>query len=70
MRGVKGPIEDGYSLIPDRLFFLQKMFSAPTIAAFDLCEWAEDGIDGLLGFDLIRNFQLEMDGPRGLLRVL
>jgi len=69
MRGVTGPIEEGFSLQVGRLFLLGRMFHDITIAAFDLGEWAEEGIDGLLGFDLIRQFHIEMLGPEEILRV-
>jgi Aspartyl protease len=69
MRGVTGPVEAGFSLRVSRLFFLGQMFHDTAIAAFDLGQWAEEGIDGLLGFDLIRQFHIEMLGPAGLLKV-
>ena len=69
IRGVTGPVEDGFSLQVKRLFVLGRMFHDITIAAFDLGEWAEEGIDGLLGFDLIRQFHVEMMGPEEVLRV-
>lgn len=39
------------------------------VAAYDFREWHAFGIHGLLGFDLIRKFNLELRGPAGLLIV-
>ena len=39
------------------------------VAAFAFNEWVKEGIDGLLGFDLILQFDLEMKGREGILRV-
>ena len=70
LRGVTGPVEDGFSLQAPRLFFLGRMFQETTIAAFDLGEWAEEGIDGLLGWDLIQTFDLQICGPAQVLKIL
>ena len=44
-------------------------FNHIPVAAFDFSNWEEEGIDGLLGWDMIRLLHLEMDGPKGKLIV-
>ena len=70
LRGVKGPAEPGYSLRLNRVSIFGKMFRQTAAAAFNLGEWAEEGLDGLLGFDIIQKLHLEMDGPRNILRIV
>ena len=44
---------------------LGKTFSQPLVAAFDSDHLENANIDGLLGFDLIKEFNLEMNGSKG-----
>jgi hypothetical protein len=69
LRGVTGPAEDGYSLAATRLFVMGRRFENLPLAAFDFSQWVKEGIDGLLGFDVIQQFHVEMDGPGGNLKV-
>lgn len=69
LRGVTGPVESGYSLSASRLFVLGERFDNFPLAAFDFSEWVKEGIDGLLGFDIIQQFHVEMDGPGRVLKV-
>jgi hypothetical protein len=69
LKGVSGLEQHGFSLRVDRLFTLGTLFRNFELAAFDFSDWVEEGIDGLLGFDAIRRFDLHMDGPAGLLTV-
>lgn len=67
--GPTGPLETGYALQIDRLFVLGKNFSKPLVAAFDFDHLENANIDGLLGFDLIKEFHIEMNGSKGELVV-
>lgn len=68
--GVSGPAENTglYSL--EKLSVLGKNFVNTRIASIDFSKWQDDGLDGLLGWDLIKQFHFEVDAPRGLLKVL
>lgn len=68
--GPSGPIDEGYSLQISGIEVLGKQFSGLTIAAYDFSNLEADGIAGLLGFDLIKQLHLEMNGPEGELLVL
>ena len=67
--GPAGPIQNGYTIRIKEIEVLGKKFSTPLIAAYDYDNFAGCGIDGLLGFDLIKEFHLEMNGPQGELTV-
>lgn len=67
--GPAGPLQTGYSLQIDGLAVLGKNFSTPIVAAFDFDHLEKANIDGLLGFDLIKEFCLELNGPDGELVV-
>jgi len=67
--GPTGPLEVGYTLALNELTVLGKKFLQPTVAVFDFDHLENANIDGLLGFDLIQEFHLEMKGPRGELVV-
>lgn len=69
MSGPAGPIQEGYSLILQQIRVLGKTFNDIDVGAFDFDYLNDDGIDGLLGFDVIREFHLEMNGPRSELIV-
>jgi hypothetical protein len=61
--------EKGYVASAARFFVLGKRFEDVHIAGYNLSRLAKSGIDGLLGFDLISQLHLEMDGPSGLLKI-
>lgn len=69
MKGVSGKPQEGYSCQAKRFHLLGKKQDQPRIGAFDFADWAEAGIDGLLGWDLIQKLHLEMDGPRRNLKI-
>lgn len=69
MTGPTGPLETGYSLHVRKLSVLGKTFSLPLVAAFDFDHLDKAKIDGLLGFDLIKEFHLELNGRDGELIV-
>ena len=67
--GPTGPLEVGYTLHLNEITVLGKKFSKPLVAAFDFDHLDNANIDGLLGFDLIKEFHLELNGPKGELVV-
>ena len=66
-----GPEDEqvGFMVRTPKFFAVGKRFEDLQIASFDLPALAKAGIDGLLGFDVISKLHLEMDGPRGILKV-
>ncbi|RIL08933.1 MAG: hypothetical protein DCC75_07705 [Proteobacteria bacterium] len=68
VRGVTGT-QAGHSFTAKRFHLFGKRYEQLPLAAYDFTDWAEDGIDGLLRWDLIQKLQLEMNGPRGELRI-
>lgn len=66
--GVTGR-QQGFSCTLTRLHLLGMRNDQLGIAAYDFSEWAEDGIDGLLGWDLIRKLHFEVHGPKGTLKI-
>lgn len=67
--GVGGAREEGFEVVLPRLFVLGKKFEDVPVCAFDMTYVEENGADGLLGWDLIRLFHFDMDGPGGVLKV-
>lgn len=67
--GPTGPLESGYTLRINEIVVLGKRIAQPVVAAFDFDHLENANIDGLLGFDLIKEFHLEMNGPNGELVV-
>lgn len=67
--GISGEVEDGLIFNAQKLLVLGSKISQVPVAGFDLSHLATTGIDGLLGFDLIKLFHLEMNGPDGTLKV-
>jgi len=69
VRGPAGDPQEGYTLKLARLAVLGRSFSSPIVAAYDFDNFSRYGIDGLLGWDLIKHLHLELDGPGGILKV-
>jgi len=46
-----------------------KPFTEMDVAAHDFSKFSRYGIDGLLGFDVIKQLRFELDGPEGLLKI-
>ena len=67
--GPSGPIDEGYAVKLESLELLGKNFDGLVVAAYDFSNLEADGIDGLLGFDVIKQLHLEMNGPAGELIV-
>lgn len=67
--GPSGPIDEGYAVEVKHLELFGKKFGGLIVAAYDFRNLEADGIDGLLGFDVIKQLHLEMNGPKGELVV-
>jgi hypothetical protein len=67
--GVGGKESEGYEIRSEKLFVLAAKLEGVRLGIFDLTHLMKDGIDGLLGWDVIRAFHLEMVGPTGLLKI-
>lgn len=67
--GPAGPIQEGYSLRVEKLRVFGKEFSLPVLSVYDFDNYSGSAVDGLLGFDLIRQMDLELKGNRGELIV-
>jgi len=63
--GPAGPIQTGYSITLGSLEVLGAEFKEVKLAAYDIDNTLGFSVDGLLGFDLIKKFHLEMNGPGG-----
>lgn len=63
--GPSGPIDDGYAVEIEHLELFGKKFESLVVAVYDFSNLEADGIDGLLGFDVIKQLHLEMNGPKG-----
>jgi len=68
-RGVGGAEENGYMVRVPRIAFLGSVAENVEIAVFDMDYLGDKNMDGLLGWDFVRQFHLEMLGPEGILRV-
>lgn len=60
---------EGYSIRLGSLSALGKHFRELRIGAFDFSHYQHYRIHGLLGWDIIRQLNLEMQGPAGVLKV-
>ena len=69
IQGATGEPQEGYSLRIDSVSFFGLRFENVLVGALDFNELSRDDIDGLLGFDLIKNLHVELDGPQGIIKV-
>ena len=67
--GPAGPMQEGYTLELKRLTVFGLNFEGIKVAVYDFDNLTEMKVDGLLGWDLIKEMRLELDGPAGELRV-
>jgi len=69
---ISGPVGDsqsGYVVPVAKVLVFGLNFAGLKVGAFDFYNFGKDDIDGLLGFDVIKQLQLEMNGPKGELRI-
>lgn len=67
--GVGGSVENGYMIRVPSISFLGTVAENVEIAVFDMDYLGGKNIDGLIGWDFIRQFHIEMNGPKGNLKV-
>lgn len=67
--GPSGDKQEGYVVSVTELKLFGLSFSGTEIGAYDFDNFAHYGIDGLLGFDVIKQLRFELDGPEGLLKI-
>lgn len=70
VRGPVGEEVDGYVIELQCLKLFGVDYSDLEVGVYDFDNFAHFGIDGLLGFDLIKHMHFEMNGPRGELIIL
>ena len=69
---VRGPVGDevqGYVVGLESFKLFGYSISNLEVGVYDFDNFAHFGIDGLLGFDLIKQMQFELNGPHGLLKI-
>ncbi|RIL06879.1 MAG: hypothetical protein DCC75_10475 [Proteobacteria bacterium] len=67
--GAYGEGEPAFVVIMPCLRAIGERFEGIEIIGIDFSKWADAGIEGLLGWDLIRSLHFEMNGPQGLLKI-
>lgn len=67
VKGAVGESVEGYVVLVSRLSVLGKVLKDVPVLAYDFENFP--GIDGLLGWDVIKKLHLELDGPAGVLKV-
>ncbi len=67
VQGVTEHVIEGYVVVVEELQLFGLHIKNVPVLAYDFD--AHPQIDGLLGFDVIKKLHLEMDGPRGILKV-
>ena len=67
--GVGGVEAEGYLVNLQKLFVLGCKAEALDVGVFEMPYLNSCRIDGLLGWDVIRAFHLEMHGPQGWLKI-
>ena len=68
VHGASGESMEGYVLCIKRIVLFGREFRDVPVLCYDFDNFPE--IDGLLGFDLIKELHIEMDGPKGILKIL
>ena len=69
VQGAIGGVQEGYVVRVAKLSVFGIDFQNLPVLVYDFDNFKEQGIDGLLGWDVIKAFHLEMDGPNGLLKI-
>ncbi len=65
--GATGAPQQGYNIEVESISFLGKKIEKPQVGVYDFQNFP--GVDGLLGWDVIRHLHVEMNGPKGILKV-
>ena len=69
VEGATGEPQEGYLVPVKSLVLFGIQFPTHQVAVYDFDNFAKHGIDGLLGFDVIKQLHLEMIGPEGSLKI-
>ncbi len=69
VRGATGDPQGGYLVSIKAMKFFGKKAENVIIGAYDFEHFSHFGAHGVLGFDVIKKLHLELDGPKGLLKV-
>lgn len=70
VQGASGDSQEGFLLGIRELNLFGLPFNDVDVAAHDFSNFSRYGIDGLLGFDIIKRLRFELDGPEGLLKII
>ena len=65
--GATGGAQDGYIIAINSISFLGKKVENVRVGVYDFENFP--GVDGLLGWDVIRQLHIEMNGPESLLKI-
>ena len=68
--GATGETQQGYSVKITSLSFFGLRFEHVLVGVIDFDHLSRQRIDGLLGFDVIKQLHIELDGPNGKLIIL
>ena len=69
VQGPAGDFQEGYIISIDGIRIFGQQFENISVGVYDFDNFDKYGIDGLLGFDLIKQLHLEMNGPKGILKI-
>lgn len=69
IHGPAGDEQEGYLVSARSLTIFGRSFENVAVGVYDFDNFSKYGIDGLLGWDIIRQFHIEMNGPDGLLKI-
>lgn len=69
VRGPVGQEAQGYVVGLESFKLFGYSISNLEVGVYDFDNFAHFGIDGLLGFDLIKQMHFELNGPEGLLKI-
>ena len=67
VKGATGDAIEGFVFSMSNLLLFGREFNIVPVLTYDFKNFP--GVDGLLGWDIIKKLHLEMDGPKGLLKV-
>ena len=70
MQGAAGERQEGFLVGIKEFQLFGISFADMDVAAHDFSKFSRYGIDGLLGFDVIKQLRFELDGPEGILKIL
>ncbi len=69
VQGAVGGVQEGYVVRLAKLSVFGIDFQNLPVLVYDFDNFKEQGIDGLLGWDVIKQLHLELDGAAGILKV-